>query len=393
MSGSDWRDDDGALDDLIRGLGTPEAAAPVASAAEILARAGVVAPVVTGLAGWKLAAALSLAVGGGFGLGLYFANGRGGGAETVAAVGTGVTTGSTAAPATAAPVSVAPEIAPVEASSPEAGAGLAKNTNSERATPRIASRAGLGPALASPSASCPEPTPEGPTYEDLSALLTSGPLASAAQASGPSVSQDSPAPAERSSPREEPADTAAVARTDSPSRLGARIGVGPMLAPSRTLGLQTAAALLRNPAADDDRGWVFGPGLGLGMFNGRSGASWTVDLGGELSRAWRLGRAEIDVGWTLGGRLIVPALKGAGGADPAGQVPVGAEELAALDHPRVLPATGPQLGLSLGDAGSSRLNLALNAQITPSVTGWVPWVSLSVGGTFGDLLSGPKKSG
>ena len=28
MSGSDWRDDDDALDDLIRGLGTPEAAAP-----------------------------------------------------------------------------------------------------------------------------------------------------------------------------------------------------------------------------------------------------------------------------------------------------------------------------------------------------------------------------
>ena len=99
------------------------------------------------------------------------------------------------------------------------------------------------------------------------------------------------------------------------------------------------------------------------------------------------------MGWTLGGRLIVPAQKGAGGADPTGQVPVGAEELAALDHPRVLPATGPQLGLSLGDAGSSRLNLALNAQLTPSVTGWVPWVSLSVGGTFGDILSGPKKSG
>ncbi len=393
MSGSDWRDDDDALDDLIRGLGTPEAAAPVASAAEILARAGVVAPVVTGLAGWKLAAALSLAVGGGFGLGLYFADGRDGG-ETVAAVGTetgaGVTTGSTAAP-----VSSAPEIAPAEAASSGAEAGLGPALASRTEPSSNAPEPSLS-ATSTPSASCPEPTPEGPTYEDLSELLTSGPLASAAQASGPSASQDSPAPAERSSPREEPADTAdtaEIARADGPSRLGARIGVGPMLAPSRTLGLQTAAALLRNPAADDDRGWVFGPGLGLGMFNGRSGASWTVDLGGELSRAWRLGRAEIDVGWTLGGRLIVPAQKGAGGADPAGQVPVGAEELAALDHPRVLPATGPQLGLSLGDAGSSRLNLALNAQVTPSVTGWVPWVSLSVGGTFGDLLSGSKKSG
>ena len=61
---------DEELDAALRGLGLPEAAAPLATGAEILARATALSPVAAGLAGWKLAAVLAVAVGLGAGGGV-----------------------------------------------------------------------------------------------------------------------------------------------------------------------------------------------------------------------------------------------------------------------------------------------------------------------------------
>lgn len=365
MSGPDTHDDD-ALDAMLASLGTPEGAVPVASSAEILARAAALAPpVAAGLGGWKLAAALLLTLGGGFAGGWWFGRDE---APKLAAL----TPGSTAvAPAAAAPTKDVP--GPLATGPTGDGPGpLATASDPESTIDAVAPHLAPKTVIAAipASAACPEPGPT-PTFEDLAAWLGDMPVA-------PDDPPDAPGePTETLAAtlaREDEADVTTRVTSDRRARdVAIRAGVGPLIAPAASTGMRAELALVRPLDPTSRAGFELGGDLGLGLINGPIGAVWDLDLSAEASRARRFGRTELNLGWTAGARLLLPARRE---DTPAPEIST------ELQGPHLLPLTGPRLALSLGDPTTTRLNLALSAQLSPTVErdALQPWISLSVGG-------------
>ena len=402
------------LDLMLASLGNPEGAAPVSSPAEILARAASLTPlVVGGLHGWKLAATLGVAVGGGFLGGLLFR-----GAPEATAPRT------TAPEASAQPVETPPSLSPAPSPAASAGGLAALQPVGRPSVVRrdLASKSDLQPRPQRPAppeqapelplaSSCPAPVPDGasPALSDddlqrIDALLPEH--APTSPEDGRIVPTEQiarkeeelqPALAERDTGkhRDDAEDQARVTPTTS-HRLSAQVGAGALLGPGAVSGLIAGGGLRRGPSTDQAAGALLGVDLDLGLLTDGMGARWSAGADLSAGRTWRIGAVDLDASWTAGGRLVLPSQAdptaapgdGTQGAEP----PAGPRGAIARNERALLPQTGPKLGLSLGDRDNSRLHLDLAAAVSPgdTILGLQPWFSVSVGSVF--PLSGKKES-
>lgn len=399
MSHPEWPERDEDLDGMLGSLGTPELARPQAAPAEILGRAILLAPpVVVGLTGWRLAATLAVAVGGGF-LGGMLARERGtpGAAEQGLAQVAAEVAADPAPEDTRPVVEADPEcvddglVAPPGSPSAAASASpvLAARvpprapSGALAADPPTAPPAGSGELASAATVSCPEPalaTHGTPTLQedDLAAIAA---LLPASQGAEPEATA--------SAPVEDEDDSASLSSYDaSPARhaLQGSVGAGVLVLPGAATGMLGELSLRRLPEASSRHGSSLGASVDIGLLSAAPVGRWSSGLSLELGHAWNLRRLSLDAGFSLGARLILPAREHE--IDPEDPPPLALESR----ELQLVPVAGPKLGLSFGGADNRRVRVDLAPQISRGrpEDGPQPWISLVVGSTF-DV--GTKKDG
>jgi hypothetical protein len=410
--------DDDALDAALGQLGLPQEAAPVASAAEILARVPVVSAVtqVSGVApvvgAARLAAIVALSVGIGFGGGLVAAGiagerlgvWRDGGASAVAA----------SAPAASLEVPAPSE----RASAPDTVAAAGNDV--------VPAQGRVAPGGASPRAAVPEggsASPRRPAARGVrprrpvpgaDGRASSGGGASAGRADAPTASPtdgaaqaptDGTAEVLNDAPIDRLADVVHDGAADVPNdELVADLGellkvpVERPAAPATTRVAVTAAAIAAFPPANtelppngialsaglnrrfgvDRRAWFAGGVADVGLLAGRDGRAFAGAVTGVGGLSWAWPAARVDVGWSAS----VRAMTDVHGRAPEDRPPT--EGRGGPPAP-VLVGTGPRAAVSIGETDGMRLHLDVSTQLvggqrTPRP---LPWLEIGLGFDFG----------
>lgn len=323
---------DPELDGWLRELGLPAAANPATSSFALLGQT--TAPVV-GLVGWKLAAAMALSLGAGFGGGVLSRLHLGDRSPGVAAPVREMAraTEPPFAPPTAPPASLTLPDGPV--------GGALPHPQVERAVAPAPAPEARQAALAPPDTPPTEP-PRSLSGE----LELPDAYAEISARTGPTLD---------AAPR--------VRMVASVNTLGARGGgvsggLDPMALGALTVSGRTGDSLGSSAflSGTFDAGAVIEPG----------GPRFTAGLTGTAGYSRELGNRRLDLGWALSGRVK---------ADPA-RTPLHTG-LQGLPSGESL-STGPSLALSLGQADGPRLRLGLTAMM-PLSEPRAPTLGLSIG--------------
>ncbi len=388
-----WPERDEELDAMLGALGTPELAKPEASPAEILGRAALLAPAPAGLAGWKLAAVLTVAIGGGFLAGLLVRDGEGEPARAPEAL-------SAALPSALTPVEAPPppEAPVLESPAPAGSARVSRApvavARSSGSSARGGAEAPLGEltAAAPPESlppegavgvACPEPAlahelSQTLQEEDLAAIDEMLPARRAPEAPTPEASAAAERPRREPSPQEEQEpDPVAILEAPARRRLQGSVGAGALILPGAAGGMTGSASLRR--FGEEGRGLTLGGQTDVTLISAAPVGRWSLGLGAELGYTFGRGRLRVEPAWTATARLVLPSREPEVEPDPDRPLPpeLSSSELA------LVPMTGAKVGLSWGGEEADRVRLDLGTQASRGLDGGIqPWISLVVGSTF-----------